>query len=158
MGKIYLQTFDGSRIHLPVVGADVNNPDSVTFPSVALLGTRNRCYSGTVQVIIPTIGTVTFNFDPPGRTGSCNQCGQCCTHPIASCPDPGGVCGWTVDAGRGIHRCPYLTILPKGIGKANGTECSLYATILDSFKGCAFFPSQADEILPHMTACGFSFS
>ena len=154
MGSIYLQTSGGKNIHLPIVGADFNTPDSPVLLNVSVLGTRNRCYSGQVAIIIPTMGTITFDFDPPGRTGTCNQCGQCCSHPVASCPSP-GKCDFVVVSG--IHRCQYLTVLPKGIGKANGTECSIRATIFNQLKGCVLFPTTAAQIA-NCPACGFSFS
>lgn len=160
MGKIWLQTPDGKQIHLPVVGADVNTPDSPVKIPTTVLVTQNRCLSGQVQVTTPT-GTITLDFSAPGRTGSCIQCGQCCTHPIANCPDAGGVCGYVLDSTRGIHKCQYLTINKiqgkDGLGKANGTECSIRATILGTFKGCTLFPGRPEEKAAWMTACGFTF-
>ena len=134
MGVIWLQTTTGQLIHLPIVEEDFNTPNSpVKIPVDSFnVGAANRCLSGTFTVNNPTYGSVTFDFGAPGRTGSCNQCGQCCSHPIASCTALGGNCGYVVDTGKGVHKCRYLTILPgaqKGIGKTNGTECSIRPTL-----------------------------
>lgn len=159
MGKIWLQTSDGKLIHLPIMGDDFNTPDDAVKIPVSILGTgRDRCYSGQVSISHPTYGSVTFNFDPAGRTGSCNQCGECCSHTVANCPNPTN-CGYVLTNDELYHACQYLTIFKgsnKGIGKVGGTECSIRTTILDVFKGCAFFPDQASDIVncPH---CGFSF-
>lgn len=152
MGVIWLQTTDGKLIHIPIVGADYNTPDTPTKIPTSIFDTEaNRCMNGTYNVNIPGVGTVTIDLDPPGRTGSCNACGQCCSHPAAGCA---GGCGYVTDGA--FHRCTYLTIKPRGIGKSNGTECSIRATILNVSKGCVMFPTDASDIVGY-DACGFTF-
>jgi hypothetical protein len=156
MGKIWLQTTDGRLIHLPVVGDDVNTPDDPVKIPTAVLTTEDRCLSGQITVAAPGYGNVIFDFDPPGRTGGpCSQCGQCCTHPIAACPEPDD-CHHVLDTTYNIHKCQYLTIKPGAgkLGKSDGTECSLRAEILDRFKGCTLGPDARE---PHMTSCTFVF-
>lgn len=154
MGRLWLQTSEGKKIHIPIVEEDVNTPDTaILIPDT--FKTRDRCYSGQIQINHPTLGTITINFDPPGRTGSCNQCGQCCSHLITDCKE--NICGYVIDGN--YHRCQYLTILKgqnKGIGQINGTECKIRTTIFDIVKGCVFFPETAAEIA-NFPACGFSF-
>ena len=160
MGVVWLQTTDGRFIHFPVVGSDVNSPtDAVKIPTSIFAVNSNRCLSGTVTVVSPTYGEIVFDFNAPGRTGSCNQCGSCCTHPVAACTNPGG-CGYILDTEYDVHKCQYLTIAAgkKKLGKAGNTECSLGSTIFDVAKGCSLEPSSASAIYPHMTACGFTFS
>lgn len=156
MGVIWIQTEDGKLIHIPVVGPDINTPDSPTkIPASLFAVAANRCLDGQFNVNVPGVGTVTVNLTPPGRSGTCNQCGQCCSHPIASCTEPGGNCGYVLVGG--FHQCPHLTIKARGIGKSNGTECAIRATILQTHKGCVLFPQQAIEIAG-CPACGFTFS
>lgn len=163
MGVIWLQTSDGKLIHLPIVGADVNTPDSpVKVPvSSVQTGLSNRCLSGTYAVNLSALGygTVTLDFGAPGRSGSCNQCGSCCTHPVAACPMPPANCGYVLDTKYNVHKCQYLTITAGSnkLGKPGQTSCSIRASIFDIAKGCTLFPSTASEIGPHMTACGFTF-
>lgn len=156
MGKIWFQTSSGKRVYLPVVGNDINTPDTAIATSGVQSLINNRCLSGTFQVVVPTYGTITFDFTVPGRTGSCNQCGQCCGHPPANCTE-GANCDYVIDSKSGWHVCQYLEVLGKGIGKSDGTRCTLRATILDNMKGCIFFPEKASEIESYMTSCGFSF-
>ena len=133
MGKIWLQTSDGSLIHLPIVEPDVNTPDSPVKIPVSTISAADRCLSlnRSVNLSAYGLGTVTLNFNPPGRTGSCNQCGQCCVH------------------------CVYLKVKTK-IGKPNGTECSIRSNIFNVAKGCLLFPQTASEIA-NCPACGFTF-
>ncbi len=156
MGVIWIQTATGQFIHLPIVGDDFNSPnDAAPIPSsVVRAGVGDRCFSGTPTVDLPGWGTVTFAFDPPGRIGSCNQCGQCCTHLISACGE-GANCGYIVSGT--YHICQYLTIRPKGIGRADGTLCSIRANIMDIFKGCILFPEKASEIV-NCPACSFTFT
>jgi hypothetical protein len=159
MGLIWLQTTDGKLIHLPVVGADINSPEApVKIPASVMVTGKNRCMSGQYTINIPTIGSVTINLDPIGRSGDCNQCGQCCTHNIAACVDL--LCGYVVDMVNGVHKCQYLTILTggnNGLGRNNGTECSIRTNILDIFKGCILFPENASQIA-NCPACTFIFT
>ena len=159
MGNIWLQRADGRLIHMPVVGADVNSSEDAVKIPVGVLTNPERCRDGTVEIVSPTHGSITFDFDVPGRTGSCNQCGSCCTHPVSACMNPGG-CGYILDTNYDVHKCQYLSISPgaKKLGKAGNTECSIRATILDVAKGCALEPSSTSAMYPHMTACGFTFS
>jgi hypothetical protein len=156
MGKIWLQTTDGRLIHLPVVGDDVNTPDDPIKIPVSIVLSVDRCYSSQIQVIHPTIGTITFDFFANrGVVGSCNQCGQCCAHPVDACPDPEGNCGWPYRANINSHACQYLTVIKNNKWPQPGnTECSIYADILNVSKGCAYPP---DSFFPHMTNCGYSF-
>jgi len=156
MGKVWFQTSDGKNIHIPVVGNDINSPANPIVLSGVALALQNRCLSGQIVIVHPTFGSITLDFSAPNRTGSCNQCGQCCTHSIALCQMPPGQCGYILDAARGVHKCQHLTIFPKGIGKANGTECSVRATILDVLKGCTLFPSKAADIA-NCPDCQFTF-
>lgn len=153
MAKIWLQTSDGKLIHLPVVGADVNTPDTPQKISTSVIATMNRCLSGTVVVNSP-YGNFTLNFAPVGRNGTCNQCGQCCSHTVAACT---GTCMYVLDTKSGRHVCRYLTILPKGIGKTGGTECSIKADILNQMKGCTLFPEKAGDVAD-CPACSFTWS
>ena len=156
MGKIWVQISSGKTIHLPIVEDDVNTADDpIVLPPMLAV---NRCYDSNVQIAHPTLGTITFEFAPTGRTGSCNQCGVCCSHPIADCPHPTGDCGYPLNTDLNIHVCQYLIIDKwRKWGQADNTECSFGADIMNNFKGCTLFPSIPDEIKPHMTNCGYSF-
>lgn len=156
MGKLWLQTTDGELIHVPIVGDDINTPDDPTIVPTSVFSTAaNRCLNGQYNVDIPGVGTVTVDLDPPGRTGTCNQCGQCCSHPIASCPDPGENCGYVLVGA--YHQCQHLTVKARGIGKSNGTECGIRTTLLNVSKGCVMFPGTASDI-SNCPACGFTFA
>ena len=160
MGKIWLKTTDNRLIHLPIVGDDFNSPDDAIKIPTAVLINRDRCFSGTIEIISPTYGTIIFDFTEEGRTGECNQCGQCCTHPIDVCPNPGD-CRWPlreIKKSDSVHACPYLTILnDTKWGNPGNTECSIHTDLINSFKDCMLFPSLRD-MKPHMTSCGFSWS
>ena len=53
MGKIWLETTNGKLIHLPIVGDDFNSPDdTIKIPTAVLVG-RNRCFSGTIEIVSP---------------------------------------------------------------------------------------------------------
>jgi hypothetical protein len=160
MGKIWFETNSGFKIHLPIVGADYNTPDNPVLFSGIGLATADRYLSGEIAVNHPVIGSFTLDFGAPGRTGKCNQCGQCCSHPVANCPHPTDCAYVPVTSNKkDYHACQYLRLLPgKGIGKIGGTECSIRASIIDQFKGCALSPMKASEIETWMTACGFTFS
>ena len=161
MGKIWLQTANGHLIHAPIVGDDFNSPDDAVKIPTAVLVNRNRCFSGTIEIVSPTYGTITFDFTEDGRTGECNQCGQCCAHPVDACPDPGGNCGWPlreIARSPDVHACQYLTIFKDNKwGDPGNTECSIYTDLINISKGCLYPPSQTD-VLPHMTSCGFTWS
>jgi len=158
MGKIWLETTDGRLIHLPVVGDDINTPDDVIRIPTSVLMNMDRCYDGQIEVVSPTHGTIIFDFEPSGRTGSCNQCGQCCSHPVDACLHPTGDCGYPYRADIDCHACQYLTVFKVNKwGQKDNTECSLRANILNTFKGCTMFPTKPSEIKPHMTNCGYSF-
>lgn len=155
MGKIWLEDTGGRLIHLPIVGDDFNTPDDPEKISTSILTSVNKCFGQQIQVIHPTYGTIIFDFRPLGIIGSCNQCGQCCSHPVDACPYPTGDCGYPYRADIDCHACQYLTVFKVNKwGLKDNTECSLYADILNRFKGCAYPP---DEILSHMTNCGYSF-
>ena len=155
MGKIWVQTSSGRLIHLPIVEDDFNTPDDpVKIPTSVLSITRHR--SGTIQIVSPEHGTVTFDFDVAGRTGSCNECGRCCSHPAGSCSDPD--CGYVLNADLDYHVCQYLTIFKNNKwGLKDNTECSLGTGLINTFKGCTMGPNGPSEMHPHMTNCGFSF-
>jgi len=157
MGKIWLQISDGKIIHLPIVEDDVNTADDpIVLPPGLLI---NRCYDSNIQVVHPTFGTITFEFAPSGRTGSCNQCGMCCGHPVADC-EWGSLenCGYILEPNLNWHVCQYLVINKwRKWGDAGNTECSLGADIMNSFKGCTLFPDVPAKIRPYMTSCGYSF-
>ena len=161
MGKIWLQTTGGRLIHLPIVGDDFNSPDDAVRIPAAVLVNRDRCFSEQIQIVSPQYGTITFDFTEPGRIGSCNQCGQCCTHPVDVCPDPGGNCGWPLRALKkfpDVHACQYLTIINETKwGDPGNTECSIYTDLINTFKGC-MYPLNQPDMRPHMTSCGFSWS
>jgi len=160
MGKIWLETTDGRLIHLPIVGDDFNSPDDAIRIPTGVMINRDRCFSGTIQIVSPQYGTITFDFTQPGRTGTCNQCGQCCTHPADACPNPGN-CRWplrTIPRMPDFHACQYLTILKANKwGDPANTECSIHTDLINTFKGCMLFPWE-NEMKPHMTSCGFSWS
>ena len=161
MGVIWLLTANGHLIHLPIVGDDFNSPDDAVKIPTAVLVNRNRCFSGTIEIVSPTFGTITFDFTEEGRTGECNQCGQCCTHPIDACPHPTGDCGWPLREIRGfdsVHACQYLTIFKDNKwGQAGNTECSIYTDLINGSKGC-MYPLYQSDWKPHMTSCGFTWS
>ena len=156
MGKIWVQTSSGRIIHLPIVEDDVNTADDpIVLPEMLSV---NRCYDANIQVVHPILGTITFEFAPSGRTGSCNQCGVCCSHPVADCPHPEGDCGYPLNTDIDFHVCQYLVINKwRKWGQAGNTECSLGTDIINNFKGCTLFPSVPAEIKSHMTNCGYSF-
>jgi len=160
MGKIWLETTDNRLIHLPIVGADFNSPDDAIRIPTAVLVNRDRCFSGTIQIVSPQYGTITFDFTEDGRTGECNQCGQCCTHPADACPNPGN-CGWplrTIPRMPDFHACQYLTILKENKwGDPENTECSIYTDLINISKGC-MYPLNQPDMRPHMTSCGFSWA
>jgi len=160
MGKIWLETTNNRLIHLPIVGDDFNSPDDAIRIPTAVMVNRDRCFSGTIQIVSPQYGTITFDFTEPGRTGSCNQCGQCCTHPVDACPDPAGNCGYPlreIARSPDVHACQYLTIFKDGKwGDPANTECSIHTDLINTFKGCMLFPSE-NKMKPHMTSCGFSW-
>lgn len=155
MGLIWLQTSDGKRIHLPVTGdLDVNTPDTAIDVSMVQAIAINRCYSEPIIVNHPTFGQFTIDL-MLGRnlTGSCNQCGQCCTHPVDQCLNP-SVCWWPYNATVEGHKCPHLIIERANKWPNPGnTYCDVYATILDVFKGCSYPPR---NIHPWMTNCGYT--
>lgn len=162
MGNIWIQQSSGRMIHLPIVGPDYNTPDSPQKIPASAVGTAlaDRCLSGLVQITIPGQGNVTFTFDPPGRTGSCNQCGSCCVHPVGSCPSPTGQCGYILNTKYQVHACQYLEIRPGNnkLHNADGTSCTLRASLADGFKGCLMTPEKPSEMWPWMNNCGFTFS
>jgi len=65
MGKIWLETTDNRLIHLPIVGEDFNSPDDAIRIPTAVLVNRDRCFSGTIQIVSPQYGTITFAWDEP---------------------------------------------------------------------------------------------
>jgi hypothetical protein len=156
MGKIYLETTDGKFIHMAITGSDIRT----VMPPTSILN-LNRCYSGTVQVAVSGYGTVTFDFNEPGRTGSCNQCGMCCGHPVADCsggPHSPISCGYILNTDITWHVCQYLDIKNKNKwGDPNNSTCTIWANLLNTFKGCTTFPISAYKIKSWMTGCGFSF-
>ena len=155
MGKIWLETTKGKLIHLPVVGDDVNSPDDAVRIPTSVFTKQNRCYGEQFQIEHPTYGTITLDLRPPGIAGECNQCGVCCSHPIADCPHPPGDCRYPSHPNLDYHVCQYLTIYKwRKWGDPDNSECSIFSTILDNFKGCAYPP---DTIDPCMTNCGYYF-
>lgn len=160
MGKIWLETTDGRLIHLPIVGDDFNSPDDAERIPTSILVNRNRCFSELIEVVSPQYGTITFDFTEPGRTGSCNQCGQCCTHPVDQCP-AGGDCAWPlrqIQNHDDVHACQHLTIFKDNKwGDPGNTECSIYTDLINTYKGC-MYPLTQEKIKPWMFSCGFSWS
>ena len=157
MGKIWVQTPSGRIIHLPIVEADINTADDpIVLPAMLSI---NRCYDANIQVVHPTLGTITFEFAPLGRTGSCNDCGACCSHPAVDCPHPPNDCGYIINPDLpDWHICQYLIINKwRKWGDAGNTECSFGTDIMNSSKGCTLFPTVPAEIKSHMTNCGYSF-
>ena len=154
MGKIWIQTTDNRLIHLPVVGDNVNSPDGAIRIPTSIIVNQDRCYGQQIVVNSPQYGSFTIDLRPPGITGSCNQCGQCCGHPVADCPTPPD-CGYVLNEDLNWHVCQYLSIKNwRKWGQAGNTTCYLYESILDHFKGCAYPPK---TIHPWMTGCGYSF-
>ena len=128
MGKIWVQTSSGRTIHLPIVEDDVNTADDpIVLPEILSV---NRCYDSNIQVVHPTLGTITFEFAPLGRTGSCNQCGVCCSHPVADCPHPEGDCGYLPHPDIDFHVCQYLVINKCASGDRQVTRNVLWERIL----------------------------
>lgn len=155
MGKIWVQTTEGKLIHIPIVEDDFNTPDDpVKIPTSVVVGGVGRCFSEQRQIVHPTYGTITFDFmQDSGKTGSCNQCGQCCTHPVDDCLNP-ALCTWAYDVDIDAHACQYLVIDKKNKWPDPGnTSCSIYANILNVFKGCAYPPR---NIHSWMFNCGYT--
>ncbi len=119
----------------------------------ATVASCNRCSNGITLTLVE--GTFTWTFDVNGRTGSCIQCGQCCSHLASTCTN-GASCGYSKIIGL-YHACPHLVKLGPGIGKKNGTECDIYNRLLyEGYKSCVSFPSEAFEIV-NRPMCGFTF-
>lgn len=156
MPRIWFKDKRGAAFHIDVDTAswtgDYNTPETAeTIPQTIV--TADRCMN-TVTFTTPK-GTFSIILDVNGRTGSCNQCGQCCSHLITDCQEPTS-CGYVVDGS--YHRCQYLTVHGPGIGKKNGTSCSIHSSLLyESLKGCVCYPASPNEITSLMTACGFRF-
>lgn len=151
MGKVWILKSDGKRFHLPVQGNDVNTPDTAIDVSMVQAMSINRCYSEPIIINHPTFGQFIIDMNREGLTGSCNQCGQCCTHPVGDCP---GNCAWSYRSDIDAHACPYLVVdKVQKFPQAGNTSCSLYATILDDYKGCAYPP---DTVNPLWINCGYS--
>jgi len=157
MGKIWLRTTHGKLIHLPVQGDDVNNPDDPLGLTTAVMVNQNRCYGQPIVVNHPTLGQFTIDLRPDGITGSCNQCGMCCGHPASDCQWTDlDECGYILNTDLDWHVCQHLVIDKwRKWGDPDNSYCSLYATILDEFKGCAYPPKRID---PWMTGCGYVFT
>lgn len=154
MGKIWLETTDGSLIHLPVVGDDINSPDDAERIPTSILISANRRYGEQIEINHPTYGIIIFDLRSPGIIGSCNQCGHCCSHLVEDCPFP-PECGWPYNADIDAHACQHLIINNKNRWpQANNTSCAVYATILNTYKGCAYSPK---VINPLWVNCGYSF-
>ena len=118
------------------------------------IANSNRC-PNSLTVALGMI-TVIMDLSVNGRTGSCNQCGQCCSHLASTCTY-GASCGRTKIIGL-YHACPHLVKLGPGIGKKNGTSCSIYQSLMyEGYKSCVVFPTHKSEIGTRMTFCGFSF-
>ena len=152
MGKIWLETTDGRLIHLPIVEDDFNSPDDpVRIPTLMVLN-MNRCYGAQIIVVHPTLGTITLDLRPDGITGTCNQCGHCCTHPASECVEP---CGYIYHEDLDLHVCQHLVINKwRKFPQAGNTSCALYSDILNTYKGCAYPPK---AINPLWVNCGYSF-
>jgi len=158
MPRIWLKSKDGYTFHLTGRSAswegDFNTPDNPVLTRNVLR--TDRCVN---EIAIQTEnGIQLLNLAPEGRTGECVQCGQCCSHPKKSCPDPKGKCGY-INKGKYHHVCPHLIEYPekKGIGHPGGTSCEIYGNLLDGYKGCVLYPSSPDDMQPWMTACGMRF-
>lgn len=161
MAYLWLITKSGSLIHVPIAGeVDFNTPDTPTkIPTSIIARELDRCVSGNYTFEIDG-QSVTVLLDPPGRTGSCNQCGECCSHLVTQCPNPTGDCGYIVADDPLYHKCQYLNELKgptRGIGKVGGTECSVHRDLLDLYKGCVFYPEQASDV-ENCPDCGFSWT
>ena len=130
---------------------DYNTSETAIVVPPTLINS-GRCV-GTIDIPTPE-GFLTLDFNLNGRTGSCNQCGQCCAHLITQCPAPGKCCH-IVD---GIyHHCKHLQIKGPGIGKKNGTACAIFNSLLyEGYKQCLAWPAEKWEIA-NCPACGFRF-
>jgi len=153
MGLLWIQR-SGDRVsHIPVIGDDVNTPSNPIDVSMVQAVAINRYYSDPIVVNHPTLGQFTISFMPEGITGSCNQCGHCCTHLVADCPNPGN-CNWAYRSDIDCHACPHLVVdKVQKFPQANNTYCDVYQTILNVFKGCAYPP---DVIKTEWINCGYS--
>lgn len=156
MGVIWVQTSNNKMLHLPIIGPDINTPDSlpkVPASSIPIEELRSGVIS---PVFVEGYGIILFNFTAPGRTGSCVQCGSCCTHPVENCP---GQCTYIYDEQYNVHKCQYLIINPgEGkLGEPGQAACSLYSNVIEACKGCLFGPGSIREMMPWMKKCGFKF-
>lgn len=143
MAVVWIQIANGNMIHLPILGdVDFNTcHDPIKIRSDVIKNalksiTADRCFSGQYEVKIPGVGRFTLNFDPPGRTGTCNRCGQCCV-----------LTGQPCDA----------LVITGTVGQPGATSCSVHADLLDVCKGCLLFPDLPKHLLlcPN---CSFTFA
>ncbi len=131
---------------------DFNNPVTAEVVSDTIT-MCNRC-SNSISINTSS-GLVTLYLNLNGRTGSCNQCGQCCSHLASTCTY-GASCGYSKIIGL-FHCCPNLVASGSGVGKKNGTSCSIYNRLLyEGYKSCVTFPSEVYEIA-NRPMCGFKF-
>ena len=156
MASIRFKDKNGNCFLLYVTNAswgtgDYNTPEEAVVVPQTIVN-LNRCL-GTIVLSTPK-GPVTLDFNLNGRTGSCNQCGQCCSHLASTCPAR-PTCCYIID---GIyHRCSHLVIRAPGIGKRNGTECGIFNRLLyEGYKQCLAWPSQPNEV-EGRPFCGFRF-
>lgn len=162
MAYLWLVTKAGSQIHVPIAGdVDFNTPDTpVKIPTSVVAREIDRCIAGTYTLTIDG-QSVTILLDPPGRSGTCNQCGECCSHLVSECTDPTcGTTGYILADNTLYHKCKHLRELKGptgGIGNADGTECLIHRDLLDLSKGCVFYPEAASDVAncPH---CSFTWS
>ena len=158
MGVIWVQTNEGQLIHLPVLGPDINTPDTLPRISYSLIPIE-AIQSGVIfPLFIEGIGIVMFDFTVPGRVGSCTRCGSCCTHPIDCCHNQ-NKCGYIHDLQYNVHKCKHLIINPgdSKLGEPGQTSCAIYGDIINKAKGCLHGPQSKKEIMPWMSRCGFKF-
>jgi len=156
MPTIWIKDKYGKTFHFTTEIAswegDFNTPETA-IPSSAVVN-QNRC-ANSLEIKIGQ-DTLTMSLAQHGREGECVQCGQCCSHPNALCPDKHGKCGYRHHGKH--HVCEHLIEYPQrgGIGAPDGTACRIHKDLLDNFKGCVIWPETPGDIYGK-TACGMRF-
>jgi hypothetical protein len=156
MGNIWIQTISGSMIHLPILGPDINTPDSLPKILESMIPVGSIKSGVITPIVIDGYGIIMFDFTAPDRIGACVQCGACCIHPIEHCNNN---CAYVLDIQYNVHKCKYLIINTgeNKLGEPGQTSCSLYTNIISEFKGCLYGPQTKKEMRVWMTNCGFKF-
>lgn len=161
MGNVWVKTITGHIIHLPIIGDDFNDPAQPVDVSAIATGSYDRNLLVRLSKWPATGLEFELEFAPNGRSGSCNRCGLCCTHPREDCKHPNSAneCGYIWDKEYNVHKCKHLLIDSRiGLGRPGATACALWEDILSLYKGCALWPDRPVDLIDYVKAvCGYSF-